>query len=194
MIRLLPDPVVRMTQFYRQKDTGVQFTGSCSQAALAVCLAAARGAPGDFEGVGELMHTLTRDMIAHNLAAANGAARLAALAEEARRAGGIVALEWPYDEPLRQDWRHVLETTAGVQPILLQVARGEWLRDAETGRGDEAGLRYHAIAIAGWQDDAVLAADGDHPEVTRRFQVYSMETLAEAVPCGLLMLAMQRDI
>jgi hypothetical protein len=194
MRRLLPDPVVRMTQFYRQKDTGAQFTGSCSQTALAVCLAAAQGTPGDFEGVGELMHALTHDMIQHDLAAPNGAARLAALATQARRAGGIVALEWPYDEPLRQAWRQTLETYAGLQPILLQVARGELLRDAETGRSDEAGLRYHAIAIVGVQDDAVLAVDGDHPEVTRRFQAYSFATVNDAIPCGLLMLAMQRDV
>jgi aryl carrier-like protein len=187
---MLPDPVIRMTQFYRQKDDGTQFRGTCGQTALAVCIAAARGTPSDFEGVGELMIHLTRAMIARGLAAPNGASRLAALAEQARTEGCAVALELTYQEPLLADWRMLLREYAGAQPIVLQVACGEALRDAETGAHDDVGLRYHAIAIVGQRADAYIAADSDNPDIMRRLQVYTEATLAEAMPCGLLMLAM----
>jgi len=192
MRRILLDPVVRMTQFYRQKDDGTQFHGTCGQTALAVCMAAARGHPTDFEGVGELMIHLTRAMIAAGLAAPNGAARLTALGAQARAEGCTVMLEWPYQEPLLAGWRDLLAAHAGAQPIVLQVARGAALCDAETGARDDAGLRYHAIAIVGCQDAGYLAIDSAHPEVTRRFQLYPEATLADARPCGLLMLALQR--
>jgi hypothetical protein len=191
MRRMLPEPVIRLTQFYRQKDDGTQFHGTCGQAALAVCMAAARGHPTDFAGVGELMIHLTRAMIAAGLAAPNGASRLTALAAQARAEGCAITLEWPYQEPLAAEWRAVLAQYAGVQPIVLQVARGEALCDAETGARDDPGLRYHAVAIVGCQDTGYLAVDSAHPEVSRRFQVYPEATLADARPCGLLMLALQ---
>ncbi len=192
MRRVLPEPVVRMTQFYRPVDGGEQYHGTCGQTALAVCLAAARGEPADFGGVGELMIALTRAMIAAGLAAPNGASTLAALATQARTAGGIVTREIRYREPELADWRAILAVEAGARPILLQVARGEALVDVETGRGDEPGLRYHAIALVGVDAAGYLAVDGDHPEVTRRFQVYDETTLARADPCGLLVLDMRR--
>lgn len=182
-----------MTQFYRQKDTGLQYRGSCGQTALAVCMAAARGYPADFEGVGELMHHLTSNMIARGIAAPNGASRLSALAEQARAEGCNVLLELTYQEPLLADWRGILREHAGTSPILLQVARGEALTDAETGTHDDAGLQYHAIAIVGQRaDGASIGCDSDHPDIMRRYQIYPEAILADAIPCGLLMLAMQR--
>ncbi len=192
MRRILPEPVIRMTQFYRQKDDGTQFFGTCGQTALAVCIAAARGTPTDFEGVGELMIHLTRAMIAAGLAAPNGASRLTALGAQARAEGCAVALELPYQEPLLANWRDLLAAHAGEQPIVLQVAHGAALCDAATGAHDASDLRYHAIAIVGCQDDGYLAADSAHPEIMRRFQLYPAATLADAQPCGLLMLARQR--
>ena len=189
---MLPDPVVRMTQFYRQKDAGTQYRGTCGQTALAVCMAAAHGTPSDFEGVGELMHHLTRSMIAKEIAAPNGASRLAALATQARDEGCIVALELTYQEPVLADWLRILRDNAGQHPIILQVAHGAALTDAETGAHDDVGLRYHAFAIVGQRDGVFIAADSDNPDVTRRFQVYSEATLSAAMPCGLLILAMAR--
>ena len=189
---MLPDPLVRMTQFYRQKDTGAQFRGTCGQTALAVCIAAARGTPNDFEGVGELMHHLTHAMIAKGMAAPNGASRLTGLATQARDEGCIVALELSYQEPMLADWLRILRDHAGQQPIVLQVAHGEALTDDETGAQDDVGLRYHAFAIVGQSDDVFIAADSDNPDIMRRFQCYTEATLTAAIPCGLLMLAMTR--
>src|SRR6185437_9860751 len=68
------------------------------------------------------------------------------------------------------------------------------LIDAQTHVRPEAaarGLQYHAIAIIGKQEGAgYLCCDGDNSQVTSRFQVYDRATLAAAIPCGLLMLAM----
>ena len=193
MQRILPEPVVRMTQFYRAREGDVQFHGSCGQTALAVAIAAAQGSPADFEGVGELMIALTQAMIAQGIAAPNGASSLGALGQAAHDHGATVAIEQRYHEPLPDGWQAILLAEAGVRPIVLQVANGAALTDAETGRSDETGLRYHALAIVGLVDAALfLAIDGDHPEVTRRMQRYKLATLVAARPCGLLVLDMQR--
>ncbi len=71
---------------------------------------------------------------------------------------------------------------------MLQVAVGMALTDAETGARDEMALHYHAIAIVGKQDDGYICADGDHPQVGTRFQIYPYSTLLAARPCGLLVL------
>ncbi|MBA3825929.1 MAG: hypothetical protein H0X24_18765 [Ktedonobacterales bacterium] len=190
--RMLPEPVIRMSQFYRARADGTQFRGSCGQTALAVAMAAARGTPTDYEGVGELMIVLTRAMVANGTAAPNGASRLSALAQAARDAGCPVALELPYQAPQMAGWRAILREHAGQQPIVLQVAQGEALADAETGGRDDVGLRYHAIAVLGLSEAGYICADSDNSEVTRRFQIYPEATLAAAQPCGLLMLALTR--
>jgi hypothetical protein len=190
--RRLPEPLIRMSQFYRAREDGTQFRGTCGQTALAVCIAVAQGTPDTYEGVGELMIALTQGMIAKGIAAPNGASRLSGLAEAARDTGSSVALELPYQDPRMGRWREILREYAGRQPIILQVARGEALVDAETGGRDDVGLQFHAIAVLGIAEQGYLCGDSDNAEITRRFQVYPEATLAEAIPCGLLMLAMAR--
>ena len=192
--RMLPESVIRMSQFYRAREDGTQFRGSCGQTALAVAITAARGMPATYERVGELMIALTRSMIAKGIAAPNGASRLSALAQQARDEGSTVTLELPYQDPQMAHWRDILREYAGMCPIVLQVARGEALVDAETGKRDDAGLRYHAIAVLGQSARGYICADSDNPEVTRRFQIYPEATLVEAQPCGLLMLALARNL
>jgi hypothetical protein len=166
------------------------FTGTCTQTALEVCVAAVQNRAPD----PARMVAYTRDMIRRGWCAANGASTLAAVAHYARSVLGLsVATEWEYQEPLQQDWLSLLRAHAGIQPILMQVAHGANLLDAETGARPEAaarGLRYHAIAVVGKQQDGYICCDGDHPQVDQRFQIYTRATLTAAVPCGLLMLAM----
>jgi len=95
---------------------------------------------------------------------------------------------------LRSDWHKALLDSAGLRPILLQVANGQVLADIETGSRDESSLHYHAIAIVGRQDNGYICADGDNPQVSERFQIYPYETLANAVPCGLLILDMPATV
>ncbi len=183
---LLPD-AGHISEFARDPQTGVLYTGTCTQTALEVCLACTEHrAPTPAH-----MLELTRDMIAKGLCAPDGAATLWAVAHEARELGHTVALEWDYQEPLQGDWHKVLLDNAGLRPILMQVAVGMALVDAETRVHDEAqNLHYHAVAIVGRQDDGYIVADGDHPQVNDRFQVYTFPTLQAAQPCGLLILAM----
>jgi hypothetical protein len=164
--------------------------GTCTQTALACCVAAVDGTvPTTAQMVGYV-----RDMARRGWCAANGAATLASVAHYARFVlGKQIAVEWDYQEPLSEDWLGLLRKNAGVQPILMQVAHGANLIDAETHVRPEAaarGLRYHAICVVGRQTSGYLVVDGDNPQVTSRFQVYDRATLASAVPCGLLMLAM----
>ncbi len=164
--------------------------GACTQTALECCVAAVQGR----QPAQSRMVAYTRDMARRGWCAANGAATLANVAHYARYVLGVtIATEWDYQEPLSQDWLSLLRANAGVRPILMQVAHGANLVDAETGVRPEAaarGLRYHAIAMLGKQADGYVCADGDNPQVTSRLQIYNRATLTAAVPCGLLMLAM----
>lgn len=164
--------------------------GTCTQCALEVCVAAMQGRAPD----ASRMVAYTRDMIRRGWCSANGASTLAAIAHYARAVLGMtVATEWDYHEPLQQDWLSLLRAHAGTQPILMQVAHGAALIDAETHVRPEAaarGLRYHAIAIIGKQASGYICADGDSPQVAQRFQIYNRATLEAAVPCGLMMLGM----
>lgn len=171
-------------------DQGKHWNGTCTQTALEVCIAIVeKRVPTQAH-----MVQITRDMIAKGTCAADGAATLWAVAKAARDLGHGVALEWDYQEPLQGDWHKVLLDNAGLRPILLQVANGRALVDAETGSRDESGLHYHAIAICGKQGDGYVVADGDNPQVAARFQIYDYATLASAVPCGLLVLDMPAPV
>ena len=159
------------------------FTGTCTQTALAVCLGIANGVDASQES----MLDITTVMIGKKLCAANGAATVAAVAQEARSRGYSIDTEWDFGA--MGDWHEKLKTNAGIRPILLQVANGQALMDADTGARDEGGLHYHAIAVVGYQDGSgYICADGDNPQVTDRFQVYNYATLASAQPCGLLII------
>jgi hypothetical protein len=170
------------SEFATDPVTGVHYNGTCTQTALAVCLGIADEAGAD----ADRMMLLTRDMISKKLCAANGAATVAAVAQEARDHGFTIDTEWDFGS--LGDWHTKLKTLAAHKPILLQIANGQALTDAETGAKDESGLHYHAIAIVGYQDNGYVCADGDNPQVAERFQIYSYATLAAAQPCGLLII------
>jgi len=174
-----------ISEFYTD-STGKYWNGTCTQTALEVCLACAEGrAPTQAH-----MAELVRRMVAAGTAGTSGAATVAAVSAVAHALGHSIALEWDYAEPLAGDWHAHLLADAGHRPILLQIANGAALVDTETGIRDEAGLHYHAIAIVGKTPQGYVCADGDHPQVTTRFQIYSYATLAAANPCGLLILDM----
>lgn len=178
-----------ITEFQKDPKTGKVYNGTCTQTALEVCIAGAeKRAPNGDEVV-----RITEDMIAKNLCSANGAATLWAVAKEARDLGHHVALEWDYGQ--LGDWHKALLDNAGLRPILLQVANGNALIDAQTGKRNEAGARgalhYHAIAIVGKGDLGYDCADGDHPEVISRWQTYTYQTLVAAQPCGLMILNLE---
>ncbi len=175
-----------LPSFARFSEFAGGFNGTCTQAALAICIGAAKGKAATQDDMLWLVH----DMLQKKLCGPNGASTLAAAAAEARDVLGVagVAIEWDYADPFGHDWAATVQRYAGVQPMVLQVLNGQALRDAETGVADESGLHCHAVAIGGRQGDGFVCADGDHPQVSQRYQVYSLDTLAAARPCGLLML------
>jgi hypothetical protein len=191
--RGIPGPCGWASEFY------LNWRGTCGQTSLAVCLRAAKGWSAGPHDIQVYMDVLTRDMINRRLAASNGAATLAALAAEARIQCGdsIVYHEQDYLEPLPyavwHDGTFGVDRWAGYKPIVLQVANGQALVDSVSGKADEVGLRYHALAIVGADSDrGYIVADPDSPLANTRFQYYTRATLANARPCGMLILNMQR--
>ena len=185
-----------LSEFMFDPQIGEFLNGACTQTALEVCIAAVEGrAPAQASVLRYVQQMrVLKDAAGNPLCGRNGAATLLHTAWYAAHVlHATIATEWDYQEPLKGDWLDLLRANAGVRPILMQVARGAQLIDAETHVRPEAaarGLQYHAIAIIGKQSDGYIVADGDNPQVTQRFQVYDRATLAAAVPCGLLMLAM----
>lgn len=174
-----------ISEFYHDPITGKEWNGTCTQTALEVCLASLDGR----DPWQNHMTLFARDMVANGLCQPNGGSTLAAIARYARILGYKTPTEWDFSQPLSQDWHDLLLNYAGMHPILLQVANGLALVDAETGARDESGLHYHAIAIGGKQAHGYICADGDNPQVTTRNQIYTWDTLINAVPCGLLMVS-----
>jgi hypothetical protein len=171
-----------ITEFFTD-PAGNHWNGTCTQTALEVCLAALDGrSPSLYH-----MALITRDMVTRKMCQSNGGSTLAAIAQEARNLGYKTPVEWDFQQPLSEDWHDLLLAHAGIDPILLQVANGAALVDAETGARDESGLHYHALAIVGKQQHGYICADGDNPQVQQRFQIYTWADLTAAVPCGLLM-------
>jgi len=176
-------------------------TGRCTWASLAVLKAAYEGRAPSFAEMVALCADGYKRGYCTNVNGATTLAKIAAYAKE--RLNLPIKAQWDYQEPLQQDWHGLIDANAGRYPILMQVAYGSRLIDVQTGVRDEAagrGLRYHAIAIVGKEDAGYVCCDSDHPEVTKRFQVYAYDlrdkannivnSLRAAVPCGLLMLDM----
>lgn len=175
-----------ITEFITDPITGQHWNGTCTQTALEVCIASLEQRSPSIYHVAQI----ARDMVKNNLAGANGAATIANLAKYARALGFKTIVEWDYQgDTLAQDWHTLLLQHVGILPIVMQIANGQALVDAETGAKDEVGLHYHAIALGGKQVHGYICADGDNPQVATRNQIYTIDTLVAAKPCGLIMLS-----
>jgi hypothetical protein len=176
-------------------------TGRCTWASLQMIYAAYQNRAPSFDEMVDQCADGYKRGYCTNINGATTLAKIAAYAHD--RLALPIKAQWNYQEPLSQDWHGLIDANAGHYPILMQVAYGSRLIDAQTGVRDEAaarGLRYHAIAIVGKEDAGYVCADSDHPQVTSRFQVYAYDlrdrsgaivnSLRAAVPCGLLMLDM----
>jgi hypothetical protein len=161
------------------------FTGTCGECALEVGKAAVLG----IHDTSADMIAITHEMQAHGEADARGASTVKGLADEARRQGLKVLIEWDYAEPFPHDWHTTLLQNAGIHPIILELANGQALHDAETGSADEVGLHYHYVVVLNKQADGYVANDGDNSQVTSgKYEVYNYGTLLNAKVCGLIML------
>lgn len=173
-----------ITEFTNDPADGHRLNGTCNEAALEEAEAMASGGQASVAGMVRIYH----DMRNHGQADYNGASTLWDGARQVERDGFKIALEWDYSEPFQHDWHQVLLDNAGKKAIVIQLANGQALTDIETGVHDEVGLHYHFICVLDKQADGYRCSDGDSPEVGTRYEIYSYDTLAKAVPCGLLVL------
>jgi hypothetical protein len=184
----LIQPYARLKEFVLNYTTGKPYTGDCMQDALTVSINAAQGMgtkPQD-------LSFITGDMIRRGLAAPTGATTVVNIVNyvESRPEWGQKAIAYvkaytgdTWDE---NEWHAQLLRYAGIQPLMIQVANGQALGDAVTHVMEQPGLKYHGIAIAGRNATGYLACDGNHAEDDTRYQVYTMDALRAAQPCGMV--------
>lgn len=161
------------------------FNGTCTQTSAAVVMASALGTPTDRAGTINLMLLLTHDMIDKHMAGPNGAATVGNMAAELRSKGVEVDTEWDYQEPLAENWEQFLNDTAGIKPILLQIATAYNAVDIN-GIHYNNGVHYHAIAIVGKEVSGYIVADPNVPTIEENYVIYTVDTLRAMTPCGLI--------
>jgi hypothetical protein len=187
---LLPGRIWRESEFVFDPYRRRWITGACGPNASAM---AASWADQRYYSTLEVY----RRMRALGRCADNGAAPLAALAEDVSLAGYTLdVLE--YREPMPEaDWRHFLQPRVGRKAIVLEVASGQALVDSVGGRGENArNLRYHFLLIVGWHAGGLSprlnrelspgwwCSDGDNFAVGDVLQFYPDGLLSAAHPCA----------
>lgn len=174
-MRILPHAAA-MSQFVSG------YGGACTWTARRVCLHVLD--PNRWSLYPPALADDIRQAISDKLAAASGACRIVDIAASLTQWDHLAYHLSPYQEPWAQDgpagWHTLLTTTAGYQPILLQVANGAAF-------GYAPGLQYHAIAILGHDSDAqtYAVADSDNKACWGgQLVTYSLAELIAAKPCG----------
>lgn len=180
-------------------------TGLCTLASLAACDIAAKGKgalvagtdPASVANYQALMIRFFKDALAFKDCAPNGAMTQAGAIRTAKRNGLPVKDILPFRADMPEDlWIAFLRKYAGgdtPRPILVQVANGRALRDANTGAADEAGLNEHAIALVGTVTDperpaagGYIGSDSDNANANAGYVVYNLETLRAARPNSMI--------
>jgi len=174
----------------RESEFQGGLTGACGPNAAAM---AERWADQSHLGTLDVFHR----MRATGQCDPNGAATLAALANDARAAGYRVDV-LAYQEPMPEaSWRTFFERHVGRQAIVFETANGQALRDAFSGKGENAvNLHYHFVLVAGWHPGGYAAragrdlppgwwcADGDNFAAGNTLQFYPDVVLGAARPCA----------
>ena len=184
--------------------------GSCTLLALAACDVVAKGVqayvldphapkpdPASIENVQAVMYRIYQQARQHGLCAPNGAADQGDIIRLAQIIGLPVKDILYFAEPMPTEaWVHFLRKYAAADrpyPVLMQVAYGQALKDVQTGKTDEAELRYHAIALYGTTTDpehadagGYLCCDGDNPAINDHPVLYNLATLDIARPVSMV--------
>jgi hypothetical protein len=185
--RLLPGKIHRETEFVG----GLH--GACGPNAASM---AERWA--DQSALGTL--DVYRRMRAAGRCDPGGESTLRALADDARAAGYQVDT-LAYREPMPEaDWRAFFERHAGRRAIVFETAYGQALRDALSGRGENAtNLHYHFVMVAGWHPGGITrvaqaagrdlpagwwCCDGDSFAGGDVMQLYPDAVMAASRPCA----------
>lgn len=157
------------------------YSGDCGEDADLMAEHAAYDVPLDANS----LNTLVRDEIKLGLAGASGAEPLSTIAKHwvTRK---YAFDNYPYAQPFHVDWLGILKAKAGIEPIVMQFANAQALP------GDEKGVHYHFATCLGMDDHgAFVFGDGDNTAARSNHLVtYTAQELANAQPCGLLVLHM----
>lgn len=165
------------------------YHGTCGETALATAMVCSSAPIESTQDAINLLLSMTREMIGLGWASASGSTPTQRLHDEAIRrgftpdAGSFIS----YSEPLDPAVLHpLLLSTAGIKPIILEIARAGLLP------GDEVGVQYHFICIVGITDAGYICNDGDNSQISQHLVTYSWQQIEAAVPCGVLVLEMQQ--
>lgn len=115
-------------------------------------------------------------------ASSNGAEPLESIAKDLDSLH-VLYTQFPFPGP--DNWLHTVQTEAGYQPVIVEVANGQSLA------GDETGLHYHFITVVGLMKSGnLLCCDGDNVrrDGAHLLCEYTVNMLQGAAPCGLIVL------
>ena len=171
----------------RLSEFSTHLNGDCVETAMAVAMGIANGVNATPQSITTIVH----DLQAAGVASSNGATTINAAHDYIAQQGYAILAYVPYSEPFAGDWLALLRDYAGIAPIVLNVANAQALTDVETGARDEAGVHYHACAVIGKTDTGYLCADGDNPQASERFQMYTRQTIEAAQPCGMVVIGLR---
>ncbi len=191
---LLPGQLWRESEFVYDSAAKRWLTGTCGPNALAMSQSWADQC---YYSTLSIYHRLR----AAGRCAPNGAASLAALAQDTANAGYSYDL-LAYREPMPEaEWRDFCARHVGREAIVLEVAHGQALIDTVSGNGENArNLRYHFIVLVGWHPGGHSprlnrdlppgwwCTDGDNFAKGSVLQFYSDTVLQGAIPCAALAL------
>lgn len=167
------------------------YHGTCGETALATALVCSTPQIEATPDAIALLLSLTKEMIALGWASSSGSTTTQHLFDEAKRRGftpdlaSFIAFRQPL--PDSAAFHSLLLSTAGIKPIIIEIAQGGNLP------GDETGLQYHFICIVGITDAGYICNDGDNPNSPNHLVTYSWAQLESAVPCGVLVVEMQNQ-
>ena len=164
------------------------YHGTCGETALATALVVATPPIESQAQAIALMLSMTKELIGLKWAAASGSTTMGRLHDEAiRRKFAVDAATFiSYKEPLDQTELHnLLLTTAGVKPILIEIARAGNLP------GDEKGVQYHFICVVGICHQGYIVNDGDNAAANAHLVLYTFDQIMAARPCAQMVIDLQ---
>jgi hypothetical protein len=140
--------------------------------------------PAKWPMTGSELAALVREADVKYGAASSGAETMGSAVKQLSACG--IALTWVacrldasgHALPLSVDWKNAIKQWAGTYPIGLELANAQALR------GDEAGLHFHFVLVAGLRANGnVLLVDGDRKDGTALYE-HTLEELEAAIPCA----------
>lgn len=192
--RLLPNAAsLCYSEFWTASD-GFRVTGDCGESAASAALVCSSPPIESNAQAQALMHSLTDEMVANKTASGSGATTMAHLHDEvvSRKATVDASSFISFSQPLPDmaAFHTLLLNTAGVKPIVLEVATAGAGLHAVDGSHAEAGVQYHFICVVGIANEGYVCYDGDNNNIWNGLPIYSWGAIEAATPCAVMVLEM----